>query len=176
MRWTGSWYTALVALDPVGREDADVELIDEVRLYLEPFRRMGCDLLVSGARYVPLKLRLTICVLPDYLRGHVEAAVLDALGNRVLPDGSLGFFHPDNLSFGDGVFVSRILAAVQAIPGVQNAIVTELERYEVAGDKNDDDLPVNSALLLGPFEIAQLDNDPDFPENGLLILDMRGGR
>jgi hypothetical protein len=125
---------------------------------------------------VPLKLRLTVCVLPDYLRGHVEAAALDALGNRVLPDGTPGFFHPDNLSFGGGVFVSRILATVQSIPGVQNAIVTELERYEVAGDKNDDDLPVNSALLLGPFEIAQLDNDPDFPENGLLILDMRGGR
>jgi hypothetical protein len=65
---------------------------------------------------------------------------------------------------------------VQAIPGVQNAIVTELERYEVAGDNNDDDLPVNSALLLGPFEIPQLDNDPNFPENGLLVLDMRGGR
>jgi hypothetical protein len=176
LRWTGSWYTALVALDPVAREDADAALIDEVTLYLEPFRRMGCDLLVSAARYVPLKLRLTICVLPDSLRGHVEAAVLDALGNHVLPDGSLGFFHPDNLSFGDGVFVSRILATVQAIPGVQNAIVTELERYEVAGDKNDDDLPVNSALLLGPFEIAQLDNDPNFPENGLLVLDMRGGR
>lgn len=176
MRWTGSWYTALVALDPVGREDADAELIDEVTLYLEAFRRMGCDLLVSGARYVPLKLRLTICVLPDYLRGHVEAAVLDALGNRVLRDGSLGFFHPDNLSFGDDVFVSRILATVQAIAGVQNAIVTELERYEVAVDKDDDDLPVNSALLLGPFEIAQLDNDANFPENGLLVLDMRGGR
>jgi hypothetical protein len=176
LRWTGSWYTALVALDPVAREDADAALIDEVTLYLEPFRRMGCDLLVSAARYVPLKLRLTICVLPDFLRGHVEAAVLDALGNHVLPDGSLGFFHPDNLSFGDGVFVSRILATVQAIPGVQNAIVTELERYEVAGDNNDDDLPVNSALLLGPFEIPQLDNDPNFPENGLLVLDMRGGR
>ena len=181
LRWTGSWYTALVALDPAGSETADTELIDEVTLYLEPFRRMGYDLLVSPADYVPLKVALTICVLPNYLRGHVEAAVLDALSNRVLPDGTLGFFHPDNLSFGDGVYVSRLLATVQAIAGVQNAMVTELERFELsepapANDQPGEELPMNSALLLGPFEIAQLDNDPNFPENGVLLLDVRGGR
>ena len=181
LRWTGSWYTALVALDPVGSETADQELIDEVTLYLEPFRRMGYDLLVSPAEYVPLKVSLTICVLPNYLRGHVEASVLDALSNRVLPDGTLGFFHPDNLSFGNGVSVSRLLSTVQAIPGVQNAMVTELERFEISepapgSDQPGEELPLNSALLLGPFEIAQLDNDPNFPENGVLVLDVRGGR
>jgi hypothetical protein len=178
LRWTGSWYTALVALDPVGSETADPELIDEVTLYLEPFRRMGYDLFVSPAKYVPLKVSLTICVLPNYLRGHVEAAVLNALSNRVLPDGTRGFFHPDNLSFGDGVYVSRLLATVQAIPGVQNAMVTELERFEISdpASASGEELPLNSALLLGPFEIAQLDNDPNFPENGVLVLDVRGGR
>ena len=181
LRWTGSWYTALVALDPAGSETADSELIDEVTDYLEPFRRVGHDLEVSAAEYVPLKVSLTICVLPNYLRGHVEAAVLDALSTRVLLDGRLGFFHPDNLSFGDGIYVSRLLATVQAITGVQNAVVTELERFELseadpAIDQPGEELPLNSALLLGPFEIAQLDNDPNFPENGVLILDVRGGR
>ncbi len=181
LRWTGSWYTALVALDPEGSETADHELIDEVTLYLEPFRRMGYDLMVSPAEYVPLKLALTVCVLPNYLRGHVEAAVLDALSNRVLPDGTLGFFHPDNLTFGDGIYVSRLLATVQAIAGVQDAMVTELERFEISEpspmiDQPGEELPANWALPLGPFEIAQLDNDPSFPENGVLLLDVRGGR
>ncbi len=180
LRWTGSWYTALVAVDPFGTETPDKELIDEITAYLEPFRRMGHDLLVSRAVYVPLKLALTICVLPTYLRGHVEAAVADALSNRVLPDGSLGFFHPDNLTFGGGVYVSQLLARVQAIPGVQNVMVTELERFEFSepqtSDQPGEELPMNSALLLGPFEIAQLDNDPSYPENGVLILNMRGGR
>lgn len=180
LRWTGSWYTALVTLDPAGGDEASAALVNEVTAYLQPFRRMGCDLVVSGARYVPLKLRITICVLPNYLRGHVESAVLDALSNRALPDGTLGFFHPDNLSFGEGVFVSRLLATVQAVAGVQSAMVTELERLEVSevshGGAGNEELPINSALQLGPFEIAQLDDDPSFPENGLLILDMRGGR
>src|SRR5262249_32837782 len=131
LRWTGSWYAVLVALDPSSREEADSELVDEITLYLEPFRRMGYDILVNPAIYVPLKLSITVCVLPNYQRGHVEAAVLDALSNRVLPDSKLGFFHPDNLTFGSGIYVSRLLAAVQAIPGVQNAMVTELERFEI---------------------------------------------
>jgi hypothetical protein len=181
LRWTGSWYTVLVALDPADRETADSELVDEITLYLESFRQLGYDLLVKPATYVPLKLSITLCVLPNYQHGHVEAAVLDALSNRVLPDGELGFFHPDKLTFGSGIYVSQLLATVQAIPGVQNAMVTELERFEIsepsaAADQPGEELPINSALLMGPFEIAQLDNDPSFPENGRLILDVRGGR
>jgi predicted phage baseplate assembly protein len=180
LRWTGSWYTALVALDPMGEETAPAELIDEVALYLQPFRRMGYDLLVSPAEYVPLKVSITVCVLPNYLRGDVEGAVLDVLSNRVLPDGTLGFFHPDRLSFGDGVYVSQLVATTQAVAGVQNVMVTELERFEISdpdsGNQDNDELPMNSALFLGPFEIAQLDNDPNFPEHGQLILTVEGGR
>jgi predicted phage baseplate assembly protein len=180
LRWTGSWYTAFVALDPVGVEASDVELLDEVTRYLQPYRRMGTDLLVGAARYVPLKVSVTVCVLPNYLRGHVESAVRDALSNRVLPDGTLGFFNPENLTFGTGIYVSQLVARVQAIAGVQNVMVTELERFEngepSTAEQDADELPWHSALFLGPFEIARLDNDPSFPENGLLLLDMRGGR
>jgi predicted phage baseplate assembly protein len=180
LRWTGSWYTSLVALDPAGHETSSPELIDEVTLYLQPFRRIGYDLLVSGADYVPLKVAITVCVLPNYLRGDVEKAVLDALSNRVLDDGARGFFHPDNLTFGAGVFVSQLLAAVQAITGVQSVMVTDLERLEITGaistTSQGSGLPPNWALQLGPFEIPQLDNDPNYPEHGLLVLDVRGGR
>lgn len=180
LRWTGSWYTMLVALDPAATEDADQELLDEITAYLSPFCRMGYDLLVSPARYAPLTVSMSVCVLPSYLRGHVEAAVLDVLSNRVLPDGSLGFFHPDNLSFGDGIYASRLIAAVQAVPGVQNVKLTELERFEISEPAHDrhaaEEVPSDSVLVMGPLEIARLDNDPDFPENGVLRLDVRGGR
>jgi hypothetical protein len=179
LRWNGSWYTAQVALDPEDSEAPDVSLIDEITGYLEPFRRMGHDLLVKPAQYVPLTVTVTVCVLPDYLRGHVESAVLDALSNRRLPDGRLGFFHPDNLSFGDGIYVSRLLATVQAVPGVMDVTVNELERFEISEpdvDIEGEEVPANSVLELGPMEIARLDNDPNFPENGRLVVNMRGGR
>ncbi len=179
LRWTGSWYTALVAPDPIGSEDPGEELIDEISGYLEPYRRMGHDLLVNPPHYVPLTLSMRICVLPDYQRAHVEAAALDVLGDRILPDGRKGFFHPDNLTFGEGIFVSMLLAVVQVIPGVQSVAVTELERFEFsepAIDQPGEELPPDWVLHLGPLEIARLDNDPNFPENGVLRLDLRGGR
>jgi hypothetical protein len=130
---------------------------------------------------VPLDVVLKVCVLPNYLRGHVEAALLDVLSNRVLPNGKLGFFHPDNLTFGEGVFMSRLVAAAQSVPGVREVTVTQLERFEISEpapnqDLPGEELPPGSVLALGPLEIARLDNDPNFPENGRLVLDMRGGR
>jgi hypothetical protein len=172
LRWTGSWYEALVAVDPKGMEDASPALLDEVTSSLEPFRRIGHDLVVAPARYVPLDVELRICVLPHFLRGHVEAALLDVFGHGVRRTGEPGFFHPDNLTFGQGVHASALVAAAQAVPGVQSVDVTRLERY--FGGRND---AVQAGVLsLGPLEIARLDNDPSFPENGRLVLDMRGGR
>lgn len=181
LRWNGSWYEALVAVDPAGSEVADDELLDEINAYLEPFRRIGHDLEVRGADYVPLDLALAVCVKPQFLRGHVEAALLDVFSNRVLLDGSLGFFHPDNLTFGQGIYLSRIIAAAQAVPGVLEVQVTRLEPFEIGEpapgvESAAEELPPGGVLALGPFEIARLDNDPSFPENGRLVLELRGGR
>ena len=180
LRWTGSWYEALVALDPLGSETTSPTLREEVAAYLEPYRRMGQDLAVEGAEYVPLDLALSVCVPPDYLRGQVEHALLDVFSNSVLPDGTKGFFHPDNLTFGEGIDVSRIVAAAQAVPGVASVSVKRLERYQAEARpplaSTPSTVPPLGVLTLGPFEIAQLDNDPSFPENGRLELTLRGGR
>jgi predicted phage baseplate assembly protein len=172
LRWNGSWYEVLVAVDPLGSETADSALLDQIRAHLYPYRRIGHDLSVQPARYVPLKVELIVCVLPDYLRGHVKAALLDAFSNRQLPDGNLGFFHPDNLSFGEGVFLSKLVATAAALPGVENVKVKTLERL-FEGDNGE---IASGVLPLGPLEVARLDNDPGFPENGVLNLELRGGR
>jgi hypothetical protein len=172
LRWTGSWYEVLVAIDPLGTDVADQALLDQIEAYLEPFRRIGHDLKVVGTHYVPLDIAMTICVAPHYLRGHVKAALLEIFSNRILPNGQLGFFHPDNLTFGKGIAVSRLVAIAQAVPGVQSVTVTTLERFQEGPNNElaDDFLPI------GSMEIAQLDNDPGFPENGKLVFTMEGGR
>jgi hypothetical protein len=35
--------------------------------------------------------------------------------NRILPGGRRGFFHPDSLRFGEGIFLSKIVATAQAV-------------------------------------------------------------
>ncbi len=172
LRWTGSWYEVLVAVDPLGRDVADPELIDAISQRLHRYRRMGHDLVVKSAHRVPLDIEILVCVLPNYLRGHVKAALLDLFSNRTLPDGRKGFFHPDNLTFGEGIFLSRLVATAQVVEGVESVRVVRFQRLDELDNQELED----GLLPLGPFEIARLDNDPSFPENGKLILDVRGGR
>jgi predicted phage baseplate assembly protein len=172
LRWTGSWYEVLVAVDPLGRDEADPELLDAITKRLHRYRRMGHDLVVKSARRVPLDIEMLVCVLPNYLRGHVKAALLDLFSNRTLPDGRKGFFHPDNLTFGEGIFLSRLVALAQAIEGVESVRIVRFQRL----NELDNQELETGVLPLGPFEIARLDNDPSIPENGKLILDVRGGR
>lgn len=172
LRWTGSWYEVLVAIDPVCSERADSALLAAISEYLADFRRIGHDLVVKPACYVPLDLAFKICVKPHYLRAHVEAALLDAFGDRILPNGEKGLFHPDNLTFGSGIYSSRLIAAAQAIAGVQEVDLIKLERYF----EGPNDEVASGVLQLGPLEIAQLNNHASLPENGRLAFDMRGGR
>lgn len=172
LRWTGSGDEVLVAVDALGGEEPAPELRAEIAEFLRRFRRIGHDLVVAPARLVSLDLGLTVCVRPDDIRGHVKAAVLELLSSRVLPDGRRGFFHPDNFTFGQGVAASRIVAAVQAVQGVESVVVTKLERL-FAGANGE---LQRGFLPLSPLEVARLDNDPVFPENGVLRLEVGGGR
>ncbi len=170
--WTGSWYEADVAVDPLGSETAGDELLKDIQTYLERYRRMGHDLHVEQAEYVPILLALEVCALPHYQPGHVKAALLEAFSNRVLPGGKRGFFHPDNLTFGEGIYLSKIIATAQAVAGVECVQVKKLQRlFEAANHEID-----NGILPLRLAEIAQLDNDPNFPERGKLEIQVGGGR
>ena len=172
LRWAGSWYEMQTAIDPLGVEELSPELRDDLLSSLYRYRRIGHDVSVANARYVPLNIAMQVCVLPSYLRGDVKAALIDVFSNRTLPNGQRGFFHPDNLSFGQGIYLSSLVAAAQAVEGVESVRVTRLERlYE--GDKGE---LADGVLRLSPLEVARDDNDPSFPEHGLFVLDVGGGR
>jgi hypothetical protein len=172
LAWTGSWYEADVSVDPLHVESSDETLLDAIEGDLYRYRRMGHDLRVQAAVYVPITLSLAVCALPGYDRGHLKAALLARFSNRINGDGTAGFFHPDNLRFGDDLYLSRIIAAAQAVPGVQSVTVDEFHRrFELPNQEI-----ANGLLPLAANEIAQLDNDSDFPERGRLQIAVGGGR
>ena len=172
LRWMGSWYEARVAIDPAHTQEADAVLLKEIEGDLFRYRRMGHDLAVAPARYVPLHIIMEVCVLPHYTRGHVKAELLNVFSNRQLAEGRLGFFHPDNLSFGDGVYLSQLIAAAKGVEGVETVKIIRFKRlYAPASGEIE-----NGVLPLDAMEVAQLDNDPNFPENGTLELILGGGR
>jgi len=100
------------------------------------------------------------------------------LSSGVLPGGGIGFFHPDNFTFGDDLYVSRLFAAVMAVPGVASAQITRLARLHAA--QPDLETAANLAqgfLAIGANQIVRVDNDRNFPQNGTLsVAPMGGGR
>jgi hypothetical protein len=172
LRWTGGWYEVLTTVDPLGEAQPDEELLRQVAQCLYRYRRAGHDLVVAPAAYVALDVELSICLLPDFLRGHVRAALLDAFSNRTLPGGRKGLFHPDNLTFGQGVAVSRLIATAQAVAGVESVEVKKLERLFEGPNRE----VQQGFLRLGPTEVARLDNDPNALDRGRLVLRLCGGR
>jgi hypothetical protein len=172
LRWTGSWRTVFLTVDRLGGRPVGSEFEEALRAHLERFRMAGHDLEIDGPRFVALELELDVCVEPGYFRSDVAAALLEELGSGALPDGRRGYFHPDNHTFGQPVFLSPIAAAAASVPGVRDVQVVTFQRLEVPSRTPIDE----GTLAIGRLEIARLDNDPSFPERGRLTLTMRGGR
>ncbi|QPP10851.1 putative baseplate assembly protein [Streptomyces bathyalis] len=172
IRWTGSVSEAHVAIDAYGSDEPTAELLAAVEQALEGSRRIGHDLIVRPARAVPLDIAITVCAAPGHQHGQILAELRRVLGSRPLPGGrGLGFFHPDALTFGEPVRLSRLVAAGAAVAGVESLQVTRLRRqfHEDRGELED------GVLRLGPLETAQCDNDPVLPENGTLEITLAGG-
>ena len=171
-RWTGSWHTVFVTADRVGGAKVDAEFEGGLRRHLERFRMAGYDLEVDAPHFVPLDVSLHICVKPGYFRSAVIAAVREALSSVLLPDGRLGAFHPDNFTFGQPVYASRVVAAAQSVEGVESV---RLDRFQRLVDP-DPSTQENGVVPVGRLEVAQLDNDPNFRDRGRLSVSAGGGQ
>lgn len=180
-RWTGSWYTAFVGIDPVDASNVltntrgvtrlDPAFAQSIADHLNTYRLAGYDLEIRSARYVPIDVALQLCVKPGYFRGDVAHAVAQALNSGRTPHGVQGLFDPANFGFGQPVYLSRIYAAVEAVEGVENATVTGFHPHgrDPAGELE------SGRISIGPWEIARLDNDPSNKENGTLTITAGGG-
>jgi hypothetical protein len=181
-RWTGSWYTAYIGIDPIdpvnvvtlpgGRTQLEPTFAANVTQGLAAFKLAGYDLEVRSAEYVPLAVEVHLCVAADYFRADVVRVVLRALSNGFEPDGTPGFFNPAHFGFGQPVYLSRLYAAIQDVEGVDSAEVTVFQRY---GRQAQGELQ-SGVIPMGPSEIARLDNDVNLKENGVLIIDADGGK
>jgi hypothetical protein len=174
-RWTGSWLTLTLAVDPRGTDDSIEKLRQPLLDYLDTRRLAGYDLEVIGAIYLPVDLAIEFCLKPGFIPADVQEEIERALSISVLPDGSKGLFHPDNFSFGDYLYVSRIFKAVMAVAGVESATITRLARLHAARPDRDTKRNLQQGfLVVGADQIIRLDNDRNFPENGTLFIHAKG--
>lgn len=169
-RWTGAWQTIMIYLDLLGGRVFDSALRAEIARHMERYRLSGFDIIYCAAKSVPLKLALHVCAKPGYIRSDVGRWVRAALRPAGLR-GRRGFFHPDNFSFGEPLYVSKLVAFVMAIEGVASVEVTKLQK---SGHAPQGELAA-SAIVPEDLEILEMKDDPNFPEQGLLEIDMGGG-
>jgi predicted phage baseplate assembly protein len=168
--WTGAWWTVLVYLDRKRGLPVDVAFQTSLATWLESYRMMGFDVAVRAARSAPLDIALEICVAPGEIAALIAARVIAAL-HPVGPAGTPGFFHPDNFRFGTPLYLSKLTAAVMAVPGVTAMRALTFKRWAQAqrGEL------AAGVIRPAPFEVLRLDDDPNFPENGRLTLTIGGG-
>jgi len=171
LRWTGSWYTIFVSVDRKEGRKVDREFERDLRDFLERFRLAGHDIEIEGPRFVPLDIAFKVCVAPGYVKNNVRETLLETFGSVNLPERRRGFFHPDNFTFGQPVYLSRLVAAAMRIPGV---LWVETLRFQRWGRKANGDIEAGM-IEVDRLEIARLENDPSFPENGKIEFLMTGG-
>jgi hypothetical protein len=107
---------------------------------------------------------------------------MDLFSSRDLGGGRRGLFHPDNLTFGQSIYISQMIAAANNIDGIENVVVTRLSRrgsdvnVAIPPDATSDSAvdPPNY-LEISPGEIAQLDNSGS-DLGGTFCLALEGGK
>ncbi|GAA2753170.1 baseplate J/gp47 family protein [Kitasatospora cinereorecta] len=170
-RWTGAWQTVLVHVVRRGGEGVDDAFRAGLLDHLESFRLAGFDVAVRAAGTVPLDIGLSVCAAPDELRSEVGRrvrAVLSPAGSG----GAKGFFHPDRFAFGTPLYLSALLAAVMAVPGVASVTPQVFQRFGRPAHGELDRGVIRAAAA----EVLELRDDPSFPERGRLRITTGGGR
>lgn len=173
LRWTGSWYTVFVAVEPKGGGPVPPSLETTLTQGLEAYRLAGQDLQLDSPQYVSLQITLQVCVDPDYFQRDVEQALLQVLSNRILPNGQKGVFYPDNFTFGQTVYLSPVYAAARSVAGVTSVLATVFQPQGAAPTQQ---YISSGELILGSTQVARLDNDRSYPDHGQLVLIMEGGK
>ncbi len=157
LRWTGSWYTAFVSVDPA---TADVSgPMDQLRM-------LGTDVAAEGAVIVGLRIALAVCVDAEHFQGDVYTALMARF------TGPGGLLAAANFTFGQTVYASPLIAAAQAIEGVASVTLATFSRL----DQPWVDGTTTMFLTLGRLEIPHCDNDPDHLDHGLFTIELDGGK
>jgi hypothetical protein len=172
LRWTGSWRTVFVTVELFGGGALTAADRTRIAALLEPYRMAGHDLQIEAPVSVALDVAMRVDVKPDYFRADVAQALAQVFGSRVLPNGKLGLFHPDNFRIGQDVYASPLYATAMTIDGVAAVQLTRFQRRDRPGRTALD----SGVLAIGRLEVARLENNPDFPERGTFDFTVRGGK
>jgi predicted phage baseplate assembly protein len=170
--WSGNRLRMRVAVQPAVGEDPGRVLLHRVEHTLIVARRIGHDLVVTPPDYCPIAITLTVELDTYAIRDTVREQIAELLGSGTLADGTPAFFSPTRFSFGDALYQSALVAAVQEVDGVVSVpvasaqLLTPIRGTAAASD----------SISVSPTDIIRCDNDPSAMEHGSAELTLVGGR
>lgn len=156
-RWTGAWATTFVSADPAGAFEISPERMAELRARMGAVRQVGRPVIVRQPVFVPLDLRIAVCVEPAYAFGDVAERVI-----RELDPAPGGFFHPDRFTFGQPLRRPDVEAAIAGVEGVRAVLEIEIRQRGLT----DWALFDTSQITAADNRILKVENDPDRPGQG----------
>jgi Baseplate J-like protein len=156
-RWTGSRHTIRVYVQRAGGIETDHALLAELEGKLDESRILGADVALRPPQYVPLQIALTITVQPSYARNAVRRQVAEQIEE---------LYRFGQLSFGEPVHLSPLIARAMGVPGVEDVKVDAFHRFGRRPLREIED----GRIEIGPIEIAQLDNRTGTASRGRLIV------
>jgi hypothetical protein len=163
--WSGSWPVGVVSVESVTDLD-DPALDDAVAQVVDAVRMAGTEVVAVPATPIGLFIALTVCLTPATDTAAARLAVLAVLR----PGFPRAVFAPAAHPLGTSVYLSAVVAAVAALPGVDAVRISEARRLsEPVGTRHE-------VLTMGPAEIAVCDDDPAAPDRGRIELTLEGGR
>lgn len=160
-RWTGAWASTFVSADPEGAFEIADDRFDQLQARLSAVRQVGRCVIVKQPIFVPLDLRIAVCITPGFAFGDVAERTIQALSPA-----RNGFFHPDRFSFGDPLRRPALEAAIACVEGVRAVMGIQLRERGVQGYRQFD----FRSLEVAGNRILKLENDPNRPGQGSIRI------
>jgi hypothetical protein len=143
--YTGSWDAVFVSVDVKGdrnRRGVYSDLFDRIRKYLNRIKMIGYDVQVEDAKYVPIEIALDVFLKRNFDSKIVRERVRSSLTSKdskvviAVSNRSRGLFHPDNFTFGDPVYASKIYEVLKNTSEVKYGIIRTFRRRHHDDDDN----------------------------------------
>jgi hypothetical protein len=154
-----SWnYVDLYAVDSAGSRLTD-ELRATLIRYFEERRMVTTLVSPRDPVFVSIHLEVNVQVEPTFYRQDVQLRVEQSLRS---------LFHVNRREFGQSFYLSRVFEAVEAVAGVEAALVTTFsgERSDPPGEPTSPDEAATGLIQL---------RDREFPRLGTLTVNVTGG-
>lgn len=152
----GGWRGVLLTVAAAGGEPLD-QLAGPLRDFLDHHRDPNVPLAIQEATAVPFTFAATVHVQGGYKQSVAKAAAESALGGGLGSAGT-GYLDFERLQFGQTIFASALVAALQNAPGVAWVEVTDFDTsvpgHSFYADVAPPDTPTLETVYIGPTEIG----------------------